>query len=410
MAVREGALASRQFRAEKPKELAMLPVPQLVDALLQQALQERASDIHIEPATQGLRVRFRIDGMLREKELLPLEMQAAVLSRIKLLSALDIAEKRLPQDGRWRVQKENQDVDVRVSTLPVQGGEKAVLRILPFRGMRQNIETLGFSKDALQRYRLLYQKPQGIILICGPTGSGKTTTLYATLAELNRPESNLVSIEDPVELQLAGMNQVQVNAKAGLTFATALRAILRQDPNIIMVGEIRDAETADAAVRAAMTGHLVFSTLHTNDAAGAVARLLDLGVPPFLVATSLLGVVAQRLVRLVCQECRQSYRPAEHTAEEMLLKDVPEGKRSFVKGCGCAACGQTGYRGRQAIYEVMPVTSRLRQLIQEKAAAYEIAAAAREEGMHTMSEDGVAKAAAGLTSLSEVVRVAAGMA
>lgn len=408
--MREGALASRQFRAEKPKELARLPVPQLVDALLQQALQERASDIHIEPATQGLRVRFRIDGMLREKELLPLEMQAAVLSRIKLLSALDIAEKRLPQDGRWRVQKENQDVDVRVSTLPVQGGEKAVLRILPFRGMRQNIETLGFSKDALQRYRLLYQKPQGIILICGPTGSGKTTTLYATLAELNRPESNLVSIEDPVELQLAGMNQVQVNAKAGLTFATALRAILRQDPNIIMVGEIRDAETADAAVRAAMTGHLVFSTLHTNDAAGAVARLLDLGVPPFLVATSLLGVVAQRLVRLVCQECRQSYRPAEHTAEEMLLKDVPEGKRSFVKGCGCAACGQTGYRGRQAIYEVMPVTSRLRQLIQEKAAAYEIAAAAREEGMHTMSEDGVAKAAAGLTSLSEVVRVAAGMA
>ena len=408
--MREGALASRQFRAEKPKELAMLPVPQLVDALLQQALQERASDIHIEPVTQGLRVRFRIDGMLREKELLPLEMQAAVLSRIKLLSALDIAEKRLPQDGRWRVQKENQDVDVRVSTLPVQGGEKAVLRILPFRGMRQNIETLGFSKDALQRYRLLYQKPQGIILICGPTVSGKTTTLYATLAELNRPESNLVSIEDPVELQLAGMNQVQVNAKAGLTFATALRAILRQDPNIIMVGEIRDAETADAAVRAAMTGHLVFSTLHTNDAAGAVARLLDLGVPPFLVATSLLGVVAQRLVRLVCQECRQSYRPAEHTAEEMLLKDVPEGKRSFVKGCGCAACGQTGYRGRQAIYEVMPVTSRLRQLIQEKAAAYEIAAAAREEGMHTMSEDGVAKAAAGLTSLSEVVRVAAGMA
>ena len=408
--MREGALASRQFRAEKPKELARLPVPQLVDALLEQALQERASDIHIEPATQGLRVRFRIDGMLREKELLPLEMQAAVLSRIKLLSAMDIAEKRLPQDGRWRVQKENQDVDVRVSTLPVQGGEKAVLRILPFRGMRQNIETLGFSKDALQRYRLLYQKPQGIILICGPTGSGKTTTLYATLAELNRPESNLVSIEDPVELQLAGMNQVQVNAKAGLTFATALRAILRQDPNIIMVGEIRDAETADAAVRAAMTGHLVFSTLHTNDAAGAVARLLDLGVPPFLVATSLLGVVAQRLVRLVCQECRQSYQPAEHTAEEMLLKDVPEGKRSFVKGCGCAACGQTGYRGRQAIYEVMPVTSRLRQLIQEKAAAYEIAAAAREEGMHTMSEDGVAKAAAGLTSLSEVVRVAAGMA
>ena len=408
--MREGALASRQFRAEKPKELARLPVPQLVDALLQQALQERASDIHIEPATQGLRVRFRIDGMLREKELLPLEMQAAVLSRIKLLSALDIAEKRLPQDGRWRVQKENQDVDVRVSTLPVQGGEKAVLRILPFRGMQRNIETLGFSKVALQRYQLLYKKPQGIVLVCGPTGSGKTTTLYATLAELNRPESNLVSIEDPVELQLAGMNQVQVNAKAGLTFATALRAILRQDPNIIMVGEIRDAETADAAVRAAMTGHLVFSTLHTNDAAGAVARLLDLGVPPFLVATSLLGVVAQRLVRLVCQECRQSYQPAEHTAEEMLLKDVPEGKRSFVKGCGCAACGQTGYRGRQAIYEVMPVTSRLRQLIQEKAAAYEIAAAAREEGMHTLSEDGVAKAAAGLTSLSEVVRVAAGMA
>ena len=408
--MRNGALASMQFRAEKPKELAILPVPQLVDALLQQALQQRASDIHIEPAAQGLRVRFRVDGMLREKELLPLDLQAAVVSRIKLLSALDIAEKRLPQDGRWRVQTEKQEFDVRVSTLPVQGGEKAVLRILPFRGMQRNIETLGFSKDALQRYRLLYKKPQGMILMTGPTGSGKTTTLYATLAELNQPESNLVSIEDPVELQLAGMNQVQVNTKAGLTFATALRAILRQDPNIIMVGEIRDAETADAAVRAAMTGHLVFSTLHTNDAAGAIARLLDLGVPPFLVATSLLGVVAQRLVRLVCQECRQPYLPEEHTAEQLLLKNAPEGKNSFVKGCGCKACGQTGYRGRQAIYEVMPVTPRLRQLIQQRAAAYEIAAAAREEGMQSMSEDGVAKAAVGLTSLSEIARVAASMA
>ena len=408
--MREGVLASMQFRPEKQKELAMLPVPQLVDALLQQALQERASDIHIEPATQGVRVRFRVDGMLREKEQLPLELQAAVISRIKLLSALDIAEKRLPQDGRWRVKDEKREVDVRVSTLPVQGGEKAVLRILPFRGMQRNIETLGFSKVALQRYQLLYKKPQGIVLVCGPTGSGKTTTLYATLAELNRPESNLVSIEDPVEMQLAGMNQVQVNTKAGLTFATALRAILRQDPNIIMVGEIRDAETADAAVRAAMTGHLVFSTLHTNDAAGAIVRLLDLGVPPFLVATSLLGVVAQRLVRLVCPKCRQAYRPAEDTAEQMLLKDAPEGNRSFVKGCGCDACGQTGYRGRQAIYEVMPVTSRLRQLIQERAAAYEIEAMARQEGMHTMSEDGVAKAGAGLTSLAEVVRVVADMA
>lgn len=408
--MREGVLASMQFRPEKQKELAMLPVPQLVDALLQQALQERASDIHIEPATQGVRVRFRVDGMLREKEQLPLELQAAVISRIKLLSALDIAEKRLPQDGRWRVKDEKREVDVRVSTLPVQGGEKAVLRILPFRGMQRNIETLGFSKVALQRYQLLYKKPQGILLVCGPTGSGKTTTLYATLAELNRPESNLVSIEDPVEMQLAGMNQVQVNTKAGLTFATALRAILRQDPNIIMVGEIRDAETADAAVRAAMTGHLVFSTLHTNDAAGAIVRLLDLGVPPFLVATSLLGVVAQRLVRLVCPKCRQAYRPAEDTAEQMLLKDAPEGNRSFVKGCGCDACGQTGYRGRQAIYEVMPVTSRLRQLIQERAAAYEIEAMARQEGMHTMSEDGVAKAGAGLTSLAEVVRVVADMA
>ena len=408
--MREGVLASMQFRPEKQKELAMLPVPQLVDALLQQALQERASDIHIEPATQGVRVRFRVDGMLREKEQLPLELQAAVISRIKLLSALDIAEKRLPQDGRWRVKDEKRDIDVRVSTLPVQGGEKAVLRILPFRGMQRNIETLGFSKVALQRYQLLYKKPQGIVLVCGPTGSGKTTTLYATLAELNRPESNLVSIEDPVEMQLAGMNQVQVNTKAGLTFATALRAILRQDPNIIMVGEIRDAETADAAVRAAMTGHLVFSTLHTNDAAGAIVRLLDLGVPPFLVATSLLGVVAQRLVRLVCPKCRQAYRPAEDTAEQMLLKDAPEGNRSFVKGCGCDACAQTGYRGRQAIYEVMPVTSRLRQLIQERAAAYEIEVMARQEGMHTMSEDGVAKAGAGLTSLAEVVRVVADMA
>lgn len=408
--MREGVLASTQFRSEKQKELAMLPVPQLVDTLLQQALQERASDIHIEPATQGVRVRFRVDGMLREKEQLPLELQAAVISRIKLLSALDIAEKRLPQDGRWRVKDEKREVDVRVSTLPVQGGEKAVLRILPFRGMQRNIETLGFSKVALQRYQLLYKKPQGIVLVCGPTGSGKTTTLYATLAELNRPESNLVSVEDPVEMQLAGMNQVQVNTKAGLTFATALRAILRQDPNIIMVGEIRDAETADAAVRAAMTGHLVFSTLHTNDAAGAIVRLLDLGVPPFLVATSLLGVVAQRLVRLVCPKCRQAYRPAEDTAEQMLLKDAPEGNISFVKGCGCDACGQTGYRGRQAIYEVMPVTSRLRQLIQERAAAYEIEAMARQEGMHTMSEDGVAKAGVGLTSLAEVVRVVADMA
>lgn len=320
---------------------------------------------------------------------------------------MDIAEKRLPQDGRIRIQAEDRDIDLRVSTLPTIIGEKVVLRILNNKDVLKDINGLGFSPENFSRYFKLYQQAYGMILVTGPTGSGKTTTLYSTLAAVNSPDKNVITIEDPVEYQLRGISQVQVNPRTGLTFANGLRSIVRQDPNIILVGEIRDSETADIAIRAALTGHLVFSTLHTNDAPGAITRLVDMGIEPFLIASSLLGIVAQRLVRLICTACRENYIPAADSAERRYAaaeKDHLTG--SLCRGRGCPHCNHTGYYGRMAIHEVMAISTAVRDAIQQKAASDTLRNIAVREGMKTMRQDGIAKALRGLTTLTEVMRVA----
>lgn len=321
------------------------------------------------------------------------------------MSELDIAEKRLPQDGRMKVHEAGRDIDIRVSTIPTILGEKAVLRILDKQTGVFDISRLGFSIENFRLYKHLYTQPYGMILITGPTGSGKTTTLYSTLVELNTPDKNIITIEDPVEYRLTGINQVQVNPKAGLTFSSGLRSILRQDPNIVMVGEIRDQETADIAIRAALTGHLVLSTLHTNDAAGAITRLLDMGIEPFLVTSSVLGVVAQRLVRTICPHCKRPDN-TEVSIDRGLLEAKTAAMPPLYRGEGCRHCHQTGYRGRMAIHEVLVINSKLRELISRRAASSELAAAAKQAGMRTMWQDGLQKAMAGLTTLEEIRRVA----
>ncbi|NPV28505.1 MAG: type II secretion system ATPase GspE [Firmicutes bacterium] len=379
------------------------PVVRLVNSLLSRAIAEKASDIHIEPQEQGVRVRYRIDGSLREIMQLPKRVQALVTSRIKIMANLDIAEKRVPQDGRIQLRQDERDIDMRVSTMPTVFGEKIVIRLLDKSSALLNLNQLGFSSQNLARFNALIRSSYGMILVTGPTGSGKTTTLYAVLNELNTSEKNIITIEDPVEYTLPGVNQTGINPKAGLTFATGLRSILRQDPDIIMVGEIRDAETAAIAVRAATTGHLVLSTMHTNDAAGAFARLIDMGVEPFLVASSVLGVVAQRLVRVVCPRCREAYELSPDTPEYAFVNsDKPV--RVF-RGRGCAACGYTGYKGRTSIQEVLVATRSIRALINAKAPAGEIRRCALEEGMVPLKEDGIAKALEGVTALQEVIRV-----
>lgn len=382
------------------------PVISIVDSLISQAIKERASDIHIEPLDKALRVRLRIDGVLRELINFPLYTHASIISRLKIMSEMDIAEKRLPQDGRIKFQESGREIDIRVSTLPTILGEKIVLRILDQKSVIVNINGLGFSADNLKRYRSLYTQSYGMILVTGPTGSGKTTTLYSTLTGLNSPEKNIITVEDPAEYRLDGINQVQVNYKAGLTFANGLRSILRQDPNIVMVGEIRDGETADIAIRAALTGHLVLSTLHTNDAPGAVSRLIDMGVEPFLVASSVLGVVAQRLVRVICPDCKQSYVPQADSPERLFLNISQDDPIILYRGGGCNRCGHTGYRGRMAIHEVMSITSPLRELINKKVSSDELGSLAKQEGMSTMKQDGIRKALDGLTTIEEVMRVA----
>lgn len=377
----------------------------MINMIVSQAIREKASDIHWEPQKTGLRVRLRIDGFLREIAVFPRHIHAPAISRIKILSELDIAEKRIPQDGRIKVHEMGREVDIRVSTLPTIFGEKAVMRILDKQAVVFDVNQLGLTKEALKKYQRMYHQPYGMILITGQTGSGKTTTLYSTLSALNTDDRNIITIEDPVEYQLDGISQVQVNAKAGIHFANGLRSILRQDPNVIMVGEIRDAETTDIAMRAALTGHLVFSTLHTNDAAGAFIRLLDMGAAPFLVASSVLGVVAQRLVRRICPACRESYLLPEDSPERLYLGLPASDSLTLYRGCGCSLCGQTGYKGRQAILEIMPVTTALRQLIHQRADHDAIVACAISEGMTTMSHDGIAKVMAGLTTVEEVRRV-----
>lgn len=382
------------------------PVIRIVNTIITQAIREKASDIHIEPTDTMLRVRFRIDGELREIFSLPVKIHAFLVSRIKIMSALDIAEKRLPQDGRIRYKDSARKIDLRVSTMPTIIGEKVVIRVLDLSTVVIDVQKLGFSKENLNIYTKLYQQSYGMILVTGPTNCGKTTTLYSTLVGLNTMNRNIITIEDPVEYHLYGVNQVQVNTKAGLTFVNGLRSILRQDPNVIMIGEIRDSETANIAIRAALTGHLVFSTLHTNNATGAISRLIDMGVEPFLVASSVLGVLAQRLVRIICAECKKAYTPDADSPERTLLGKFYHPKIVLYRGRGCPACGDTGYQGRLAIHEILPLTKDIRELIDQRASTDQLKAAAIKTGMTTLYDDGIEKVLNGYTTVQEVMRVA----
>ncbi|TET55465.1 MAG: type II secretion system protein GspE [Actinobacteria bacterium] len=383
------------------------PIVKLVNLIIVRAVEEKASDIHIEPQEKDLRVRYRIDGVLRETMRLPKRLQSAVLSRYKVMANMDIAEIRKPQDGHASLNIRKRNVDFRVATLPTVYGERIVLRILEKESILLKLDDLGFSKGDLERYRSVFTKPYGTILVTGPTGSGKSTTLYATLNILNKPEKNIVTIEDPVEYRLKGLNQIQINIKAGLTFSKGLRSILRASPDILMVGEIRDGETAQIAIEAALTGHLVMSTLHTNDAPGAISRLIEMGVEPFLVSSSINCVQAQRLARRLCEECKQEYRPDKKALEEIgfPLKDgkVPK----LYRPKGCKKCASTGYKGRVGLYEIMLMSKEVKRLTVERASAEEINEVALKDGMSTLKQDGFKKVLAGMTSIEEVLRVAA---
>ena len=382
------------------------PVVRLVDSIIEKAVWMQASDIHVEPQEKKVAVRFRQDGFLREMLSLPEQVRLPLVSRLKIMAGMDIAEKRLPQDGRIRYICPGREVDIRASTLPTIFGEKIVLRILDKSRGIMPLEKLGFEDYNYDRFVSMLRFSGGMILITGPTGSGKTTTLYATLEKLRTPGLNVQTIEDPVEYQLEGINQTQVNVKAGLTFAAGLRAILRQDPDIIMVGEIRDRDTAEVAVRAATTGHLVLSTMHTNDAATALTRLLEMGVEPFLVASSVLGVVSQRLVRVLCPNCKKPYRSPAGSSESILLApEGPEENLLLYAAGGCGECDGTGYRGRIGIQEVLLVTGTIRNLVNKKSSAAEIKEQAVREGMLTLRRDGIQKVRRGMTTPAEILRV-----
>lgn len=383
------------------------PIVKFVNLLITQAVQDRASDIHVEPAEGDLRIRFRIDGVLHEVMRSPKAIQAGVISRLKVMADLNIAERRVPQDGRMSLTVAGNAVDLRVATLPTVHGEKVVMRILDKHRALLGLADQGFLPDVLARYEQAFRKPYGTILVTGPTGSGKSTTLYATLNVLNSPDRNIITVEDPVEYRLAGINQVQINPKAGLTFAAALRSILRADPDVVLVGEVRDRETAVIAVEAALTGHLVLTTLHTNDAASTPLRLVEMGVEPFLVTSALDCVLAQRLARRLCDRCREAYEPTEAELVEAGWDDPGPGGGPPVlyRPVGCTACGGTGYRGRFAIHEVMLVSEEIERAILERRATEEVRKLALMEGMVPLRRDGLRKAAAGLTSLEEVFRV-----
>lgn len=383
------------------------PVIKIVNLLLVQAIKDRASDIHIEPFEKKIRLRYRVDGLLYDSTAPPKFMQQAISSRIKIMANLDIAERRLPQDGRFRIKIAGREVDLRVSILPTVYGEKIVMRVLDKGCLASSLDSLGLDETTLSRFREAIDQPHGMILVTGPTGSGKTTTLYSVLQELNSPEYNIVTVEDPVEYQLAGINQVQVKPEISLSFAAGLRSILRQDPDIVMVGEIRDNETADIAVKAALTGHQVLSTLHTNDAAGAIARLVDMGIEPFLVSSSIRMTCAQRLVRRICPHCKEAV-PAPMPLLERLNIQIKDGKKvEFFRGRGCDRCKKTGFWGRAAIIEVLRVSEAVRNLIVNDAKAHEIKKVALAEGMQTLRMVGIRKAREGVTSLEEVLRVTA---
>jgi general secretion pathway protein E len=379
------------------------PVIRFVNLLIREAHEARASDIHLEATREGLRARLRIDGVLTELPSPPRSIQAAVVSRVKLLAELDIAERRLPQDGRIRVRLEDRELDLRIATVPTLYGESVVLRLLDRGSDDTSLEELGMSAEVLADFRRVATKAHGIVLSTGPTGSGKTTTLYSALGLRNPAAEKMITVEDPVEYHLGGVTQVPVHTKAGVTFAAALRSILRQDPDVVMVGEMRDAETAGIAVQAAMTGHLVFSTLHTNDAIAAVARLIDLKVEPYMVAATVEAVLAQRLVRRICGDCRERYRPDPSVVA--LLAEHPIGEVTLERGAGCGGCRQTGYRGRTGIFELFVVTDAVRQLFAHGADLVALRSLAESQGMVSLRQDGWRKAQAGLTTVEEVLRV-----
>ncbi len=380
------------------------PIIRFVNALLRDAVKSRASDIHVECYERNVVVRNRIDGILYKKVEAPKHAQASIVARVKIMADLNIAEKRLPQDGRIRRRIAGKDIDVRVSTVPTSHGERIVMRILDRSSILLSLDDLGFSKENHDNFENLITRPHGILLVSGPTGSGKTTTLYAALAKINSPDINILTVEDPVEYQLRGVGQMQVNSKIDLSFASGLRAFLRQDPDVIMVGEIRDRETAEIAIQASLTGHLVLSTVHTNDAPGAVTRIVDMGVEPFLVSSTLIGVLAQRLVRTLCDTCKQAYEPSNDEMAKIGMR--PRSGTTFYREVGCAQCLETGYRGRAGIYELLNIDDEIRRLILKNVDAGTIRKAATKTGMASLLMDGVDKVLSGVTTPEEVLRVA----
>ncbi|MBU6400404.1 MAG: Flp pilus assembly complex ATPase component TadA [Verrucomicrobia bacterium] len=380
------------------------PIIKLVNTIIVEAFKARASDIHLEPLSKTFRVRYRIDGLLHEMKSPPKRLQAAIISRLKIQSNMSIAERRIPQDGRIQMAVGGKTIDLRVSCLPTNHGESIVMRILDKEGLKLGLAELGFFTDDQQTFERLIGLPDGILLVTGPTGSGKTTTLYAVLNYINRPDRKIITVEDPVEYQLSGINQVQVSEAVGLSFAGALRAMLRQAPNVIMLGEIRDLETATIAINASLTGHLVFSTLHTNDAPSAVTRLIDIGVKPFLVASSTRALMAQRLVRRVCKRCASPYQPSDAELKSLNVDPNNLANATFQRGKGCPDCNKTGYRGRFGIFEVFVIDDEARKLIYDKVPSSVLRQRAREMGMRTLREDGARKVLAGMTSPEEVIR------
>lgn len=384
------------------------PVIRLVSVIITEACKMRASDIHLEPMERHFRVRYRIDGVLRQMENPPKRLQAAILSRVKIMSNMKISEKRIPQDGRIQVKVQGRDLDLRVSSVPTNHGESIVMRILDKSNLSLGLPQLGFLSDDQNKFEHLIGLPDGVLLVTGPTGSGKTTTLYACLGQINLPDRKIITVEDPVEYQMSGINQVQVNKDVGLDFSAALRSILRQAPNIVMIGEIRDHETADIAMEAALTGHLVFSTLHTNDAPSAVTRLLDIGVKPFLVASALRAAMAQRLVRAICDKCRAEYVPTDRELRMLGAISKNASSSRMFKGTGCSVCSQSGYKGRKGIFEIFQIDDTIQRLIFDHSPATVLRARAREMGMRTLREDGLLKVSSGMTTLEEVLKATMG--